>query len=103
MLTFAKATPLVFIQKKKPVPVSDETRSDFNMRMKMMNALESTGKQFKVKFDILSQKLLKDVAKNGSRLLHITSDIGDENKLCFEGRYGIANEIPFKRLDQTLG
>ena len=44
LLTFAKATPLVFIQKKKPIPVSDETRSDFNMRMKMMNALESTGK-----------------------------------------------------------
>ena len=82
--------------------VSDETRSDFNMRMKMMDNLEATGKQFKVKFDILSKRFLKEVAKNGTRLLHLTSDIGDENKLIVEGRYGIANDLPNKRLDQLI-
>ena len=45
---------------------------------------------------------LKDVAKNGARLLHITSDIESEDKLVLEGRYGIANEFPLKTLEKKL-
>ena len=102
LFTFAKATPLVNMTKKGAIAVSDATRSDFDMRWRILNELEDTGKEYKVKFDILSHKLLKDIAKNGSRLLHITSDISDSNKLCVEGRYGINNELPVKRLESTL-
>lgn len=72
------------------------------MRGRIESALDDTDKQFKVKFDILTNKLLKDIAKNGSRLLHITSDIDHSDKLCVEGRYGICNEIPLKRLEATF-
>lgn len=45
-------------------------------------------------------KFLKDVAQNGARLLHITSDIESEDKLYLEGRYGIANEFPLRTLEK---
>ena len=103
LFTFAKATPLVNLRSKKdPLPVSDATRSDFNMRDRMLQELEDTGKQFKVKFDIFSNKFIKDIAKNGSRLLHLTSDIPDPNKLNCEGRFGICNEFPIKSLEKTI-
>ena len=45
LFTFAKATPLVNLRSKKdPLPVSDATRSDFNMRDRMLQELEDTGK-----------------------------------------------------------
>lgn len=92
LFTFAKATPLVNLTRAKgPESVSDATRSDFDMRNKMVNKLQETGKEFKVKFDILTIKLLKDIANYGSRLLHITSDIAESNHLCLEGRHGICN------------
>ena len=108
MFTFAKATPLVNLSSNKngrekiATPVSDATRSNFDMRSRMQTNLSDTGKQFKVKFDILSNKLLKDIAKNGSRVLHITSDIEGGNELCLEGRYGICNKLPLKRLETML-
>lgn len=66
-------------------------RSDFDMRWRILSKLADTGKEYKVKFDILTLKLLKEIAKNGSRLLHITSDISNSNQLCIEGHYGICN------------
>ena len=108
LFTFAKATPLVNLSSSKngrekiATPVSDATRSNFDMRSRMQTNLSDTGKQFKVKFDILSNKLLKDIAKNGSRVLHITSDIEGGNELCLEGRYGICNKLPLKRLETML-
>ena len=72
------------------------------MRSRMYTNLSDTGKQFKVKFDILSSKLLKDIAKNGSRVLHLTSDIEGSTELCLEGRYGICNKLPLKRLESML-
>ena len=102
LFTFAKATPLVNLTKSGPVPVSDATRSDFDMRTKIKNKLIKTGKEFKVKFDILSMRLLKDIARHGSRLLHITSDIAESNSLCIEGSYGICNQYPLKNLEKTL-
>ena len=72
------------------------------MRAKMLTNLNDTGRQFKVKFDILSNKLIKDIAKNGSRVLHITSDIEGSNELCLEGRFGICNKLPLKRLESTF-
>ena len=75
LFAFATATPLVNLTKNGATPVSDATRSDFDMRSRMISELQETGKEYKVKFDILTMKLLKDIAKNGSRLLHITSDI----------------------------
>ena len=98
-MTFAKATPLVYLNKEGPQSVSDATRSNYNLRLKMKQALELTDKQFKVKFDILSNRFIKEICRHGSRLLHITSDIGDKNTLCVEGSYGICNELPMKRLD----
>ena len=68
----------------------------------MIDALEDTRKQFKVKFDILTNRFLKEIAKNGTRLLHITSDIFKENELCSEGMYGICNELPLKKLHNSL-
>ena len=102
LLTFAKATPLVHLTQKEVFPVSDATRSDFNMRKIMCDILEGCGKQFKIKYDILSNRFLNDIAKEGSRLLHITSDIYEPDKLWVEGSYGIGNEIPMKKLDQQL-
>ena len=77
-------------------------RSDFEMKPRVLHALTETKREFKVKFDILTNKFLKDIAKHGSRLLHITSDIAKEGKLCIEGRYGICNEIPLKKLESTF-
>ena len=90
------------MKKTGPTPVSDATRSDFHLRQVMIDRLEDTGKQFKVKFDILSLKFLKDIARNGSRLLHITSDIESENTICLEGRHGIANDYPLKTLENKI-
>ena len=59
----------------------------------MVEHLEKTGKQFKVKFDILNKRMLTEIAKEGSRVVHLTSDIFDKDKLWVEGSYGIANEI----------
>lgn len=35
-------------------------------------------------------------------MLHITSDIFKENELCAEGVYGICNELPLKKLHNSL-
>ena len=51
----------------------------------MCDLLEERGKQFKVKFDILTNRFLNDIASEGSRLVHITSDIYEPDKLWVEG------------------
>ena len=91
MLTLAKATPLVNLTHLGAVPVTNTTRTDVYIPKKILNELESTGKEFKVKFDILTLKLLKDIAKNGSRILHLTSDVYNSKELCIEGRDGICS------------
>ena len=68
----------------------------------MCDLLEERGKQFKVKFDILSNRFLNDIASEGSRLLHVTSDIYEPDKLWVEGSHGIANEIHLKKLEQQF-
>lgn len=44
LLTFAKATPLVDKNSTGIFPISDATRSDFDMKTRMINALEDTKK-----------------------------------------------------------
>ena len=103
LFTFAKATPLVNkITEKEVESVSDATRYQFDMRSKIVDKLFRTGKEFKVKFDILTMKLLKDIANHGSRLLHITSDIAESNHICLEGRFGICNQMPLRSIESTL-
>ena len=82
--------------------MSEATRSNFDLRHKITVKLAETRKQFKVKFDILTNKFLKDVAKNGSRLLHLTSDVEQSQSLCVEGLHGINCQLPFKTIDRMF-
>ena len=45
---------------------------------------------------------MKEIAKNGSKLLHITSDIEAPKKLCVEGRWGVCNDITLKSMEKTF-
>ena len=72
------------------------------MRKYIVDCLEKTGKQFKVKFDILNERLLTEIAKEGSRLVHLTSNIFEKDKLWIEGSHGIANEKPTKNLNKLF-
>lgn len=76
--------------------------SNFDMRSRMFANLSETKKHFKIKVDILSNKLIREISKNGSRVLHITSDIEGNNELCLEGRYGICKKLPLKHLESML-
>ena len=104
LLTFARAHPMVYLSKKEGVkPCNNDTKScDFNMKGHVLQRLEDTGKQFKVKFDILTNQFVKEIAKNGSKLLHITSDIEAPKKLCVEGRWGVCNDITLKSMEKTF-
>ena len=57
------------------------------MKRIMTDLVNAENKQLKVKFDILNESFLENIACNGSRLLHITSDIWnwDKDKLWIEG------------------
>ena len=100
LFSFAKATPLVQIKNGQPVAVSDETHFDFNMKRIMTDLVNAENKQLKVKFDILNESFLENIACNGSRLLHITSDIWnwDKDKLWIEGQNGIGDDVDLVRL-----
>lgn len=72
------------------------------MRPIIQERLGAVKKQFKTKFDILTPKFLAEVAKEGTRLLHITADLYERDKLWVEGTNGVAEEIPLRHLEQML-
>ena len=47
----------------------------------------------KVKFDVLNRKLLEYVGEYGCRVLHLSSDIFEHDKLCIEGDFGICKGL----------
>ena len=102
LFTFAKAFPLVHKKRNEVVPVDETKRCDFNMRPILKERLGAVGKQFKTKFEILTPKFLKEVAKEGTRVLHLSSELYEHNKLWIEGKYGIAEEINIRQLEQML-
>lgn len=68
----------------------------------MIDTLNNIGKEFKLKFDILTPKFLTEVAKEGSRLLSITSDFFEPDQLCIEGVHGVSEKIPLQELQDML-
>lgn len=99
LLIFAKATPIVYVTKSGVAPVCTNKHSEFQWRRRIMGELHDTGKEYKVKFDILSMKFLKDIARYGSKLLHISSDIYNSHELCIEGRNGICKSYPMQHIE----
>jgi len=84
------------------VPCADTIKSTFDVRMELNHQLEETNKQFQVNYDILSEDLLKSVAEHGTRVLHISSDMIDEDSLCVERDFGVARFLSLSRIEQLL-
>ena len=57
-----------------------------------------------VKFDILTKKSLNEAIKNGTKLLHITSDMVffDSSRLCFEDKFGERKNLKMKQYGDML-
>jgi hypothetical protein len=67
------------------------TRMGYDLRSKVKGNIAKTEKSINVKFDVLNRKLLESVGQFGCRLLHLSSDIFEPDKLCIEGDYGICD------------
>ena len=93
LFTFAKAWPLVTMSEQGPVSIGEITRSTFDLAGKIHNSFGSTGMELQVNFDLLTESFLKRVAKYGTRLLHVTSDLVSEDHLCVEGQNGVCERI----------
>jgi hypothetical protein len=64
----------------------------YDIRSKLKSNIESLKISINVKFDILNRNLLEYVGESGCRLLHLSSDIFEPDKLCIEGEHGICEK-----------
>lgn len=98
LFTFAKAFPLVYEENEAIKPIDDVCRSKFELRSKIMRNFEESKKEVQIKFDTLTENLLKYVGKVGTRVLHLTSDCIDSDMLILEAENGKCHKMHTEEL-----
>lgn len=99
LFTFAKAWPIV---EKNDMGVimslGEFTRTKFELMPKIERNFGDLGKEIQVKYDLLTEEVLRYVAEFGSRVLHLTSDVIGEGCLCIEGEIGMCKRMGVEEL-----
>ena len=103
-----KAQPLVYKRTKtdtspsSTTAVSDKHRSKFPFVSYVKKRLQKSNVNLQVNFDILTKSALKQTIANGSKMLHITSDVVKEDALVVEREHGICESIKTKQLSDMI-
>lgn len=74
------------------------TRTKFELMPKIERNFGDLGKEIQVKYDLLTEEVLRYVAEFGSRVLHLTSDVIGEGCLCIEGEIGMCKRMGVEEL-----
>ena len=61
----------------------------------MMKEAEQSNVGVDVKFDLLNRDLLENVLKYKCKILHLSSSVFDEDRLCIEGDCGEVEYLNF--------
>jgi hypothetical protein len=67
----------------------------------LKNAKDS-GIEINARCDFLNRQLLSNIKKDGCKLLHLSSEVFEEERLCLEGTDGIAEYMTLDELTQAL-
>jgi hypothetical protein len=103
VLIFGKSSPLVDKSSDEFKSVGMTTRYSTTFRKKMVNKAKNSGQQINVKFDILNRELLDYVKVHGCKLLHLSSHVFEEGKLCLEdGKSGMIEYLTIDNLTKCL-
>ena len=90
LIVFAKAFPLVEMRADESTyAVGSFTRTGYDLKSTVKENFAEAEVGVKVKFDVLNRNLLEYVGEYGCRVLHLSSDIFEHDKLCIEGDFGI--------------
>ena len=63
------------------------------MQTKIHSLFEEVEKEIQVNFDILDKTLIQRVARDGTRVLHLTSDMRSPDEIFVEGENGMCEPI----------
>jgi hypothetical protein len=102
-LVFAKAFPVVRQVDGWIERAGNFTRTGYDLRSKIKGNIDKLGISINVKFDVLNRSLLDYVGEFGCRLLHLSSDIFDPDKLCIEGDFGICETYTREEFMKLFG
>lgn len=104
LFTFMKASPLVFNNKDTGMqePVSDKYRSNYQFVKEIKSNLKLAKENLQVKFDILTKNSLRETLAQGSKLLHLTSDVVLDERIALEGDLGEVKEFSMRKLSQLI-
>jgi hypothetical protein len=73
--------------------VGSFTSNIYDLRQKVKRNVEDLGISINMKFDVLNRSLLQYIGEFGCRLLHLSSDIFEPDKICIEGDFGICESL----------
>ena len=85
-----------------PKSIGEVTASTFDIASKLSKSIKETNKAMRLKYDILTEDFLVNIAKSGTKLLHLSSDIIASEYLCVEGENGVCEKIHENRLFDLL-
>ena len=67
---------------------------------KIQSNFSKLDKEIQVKYDLLTEQVLKDVSKFGSRVLHLSSDMFHKDYLYVEGNIGMCKRMRVENLKE---
>ena len=103
VLIFGKSSPLVEKSSDDIKSIGMITRYSITFRKKMITGAKNSGQKVNVKFDILNRELLGYVKDHGCKLLHLSSHVFEEGKLCLEGgKNGLIEYLSIDHLTKFL-
>lgn len=77
-------------------------RYSSNFRIDLMNNLKSVNKKIYVRMDILSMEKLEACLKEKPAVLHLASDMQDQDSLYFEKENGFAHKVSFEDFQNAI-
>ena len=69
------------------------TTSKFELKPAIEREFNESGIEIQIKFDFLNSDLLRSAIEQGTRVLHISSDIYDSETLFIEGELGLCQKL----------
>jgi len=67
-----------------------------------LNNAKDSGKEINARCVFLNRQLFSNIKKDGCKLLHISSEVFEEERLCIEGDSGIAEYMTLDEISEAL-
>lgn len=83
-------------------PVSDKFRSNYQFVKEIKSNLRSAKENLQVKFDVLTKNALRETLDQGSKLLHLTSDVVLDGRIALEGDLGEVKEFNTRKFGNLM-